>query len=292
MNTWFLLALGSAISSSGTQALQKLSISRSGYSRWMITFIVNLIGSSILFTVSYFIGFPELQAGFWLAIIITGILNVITFPVMLRAYEIGEFSSVYSMILLTPVFLFITSFIFLKELPSVAGFFGVILTIFGLWLMAREKNGHDGIENYVRGNALGMLVALIWSVSINFDKLATRHSDAFFAPAVGMMIIFVSAGVYLILRGKTLLFNKENNIKIGTAGIVILLALGISMALSNVLHNSALLYGFATYTIAIKCIGILFGVLWGWLFFKEKNLRQKLTGAGVAVAGVAMILLA
>ena len=74
MNTWFLLALGSAISSSGTQALQKLSISRSGYSRWMITFIVNLIGSSILFTVSYFIGFPELQAGFWLAIIITGIL--------------------------------------------------------------------------------------------------------------------------------------------------------------------------------------------------------------------------
>ena len=71
MNTWFLLALGSAISSSGTQALQKLSISRSGYSRWMITFIVNLIGSSILFTVSYFIGFPELQAGFWLAIIIT-----------------------------------------------------------------------------------------------------------------------------------------------------------------------------------------------------------------------------
>ena len=71
--------------------------------------------------------------------------------------------------------------------------------------------------------------------------------------------------------------------------MVIFLLVG-AMALSNVLHNAALLVGPASYTIAIKRVGILFGVVWGWLFFKEKNISRKLFGTAVAVSGVIVIL--
>lgn len=299
---WFLLALSAGLGDSWSKASQNWSVSLSRYSKPAITFGGNIIASVILFSISYFvIGLPELKSGFWTAVLITGILNSITFPVFLRAYELGEFSSVYSMILLTPVFLFLTSFLFLGETPSAIGTFGVALTIIGLYIIGKNHGSPDaGIKNFARGNILGILVALIWSISVNFDKLSAFRSDQFFAPAVISAVLSAVSGVYLILqsffdRGGALragIGDKSVAPRISVFSYFSFVAVGATLALSGVLHNSALLFGPAAYTIAIKRTGVMWGVIWGWLFFKEKNISHKLVGALIAMAGVIAILFA
>jgi len=43
------------------------------------------------------------------------------------------------------------------------------------------------------------------------------------------------------------------------------------------------------YVISIKRASVIFGVLWGYLIFNEKRIKERFTGALVMVIGVALI---
>jgi len=299
MLVWFLLALGSAFTNSLIQVTSKWVVAISRYSKFTITFFASLAGSLILFSVSVLIiGIPEIDSRFWVAMIITGVINAISFPMLFRAYEVGEFSSVYSMILLTPVFLVATSFVFLGETPSLFGVGGILLTVLGLRMITRKNSNKSAVPDFKKGNMLGMGVAFLWSISVNFDKLATVYSDRFFAPASVLAAVAIGTAIYLLIRhGKLLVTKKptsDNKEVINSKKLFIgfggLLLLGVVMATGNVLHNSALLAGLASYTIAIKRLGVLMGIVWGWLFFKEKDISKKFLGAAIAISGVLAIL--
>mgnify|MGYP001580441882 CR=1 FL=1 len=297
MTLWFILALASALANSGVQVVQKITLLTSRYSKISITFFASLTAALILLTVSYFIiGFPEIGDRFWSAVLITGILNAIAFPIMLKAYELGEFSSVYSMILATPAFLLITGFIFLGEIPSLLGILGVFLITLGLWTVSKNNHDHITVPNFYKGNLLGLLVAFIWSVTVNFDKIAALNADVFFAPAASWLVMSLGYGIYLLIRHRSLLVKNgsvpatDNQRHAIFAGVAMLIFLGLTMAFSNILHNAALVHGFASYTIAIKRTGVLLGVLWGWLVFKEKNIVKKLLGTAISIIGIVAIL--
>src|SRR3989344_9322130 len=294
MLIWFLLALGSALTNSWVQTMSKWAVNLTHYSKITIAFIIPGTSGIALLLLSYFVfGFPEIDDRFLGAVTVTAVLNLIAFPIMLRAYEIGEFSSVYSMILLTPVFLLVTSFLFLGETPSLMGTAGVIFTIIGLWIVTRGNHRHGQVPGFAKGNWLGILASLLWSVSVNFDKLSTLYSDRFLAPAAASILMAIGYFIYLLVRHRSLLVTKKERddeevdlkpmvLKIPKALFLVLA--GLFLGLSSVLHNSALLAGLASYTIAVKRTGVLFGVFWGWLFFKEKNLGGKLLGAVIAIA--------
>lgn len=293
MLIWFLLALSSAISNSVYNAFSKHVVSLGRFSKFTIVFWTTLIGSIILFIISYFRGFPAVDSIFWIAVGITAVINAAASPILLRAYQIGEFSSVYSMILLTPVFLLVTSFIFLGEVPTIFGVIGVVLTVFGLWMISStkqedSKNTPNQSGKLKPGILLAVFVAFLYSISVNFDKLAAQHSNALFAPAVSMALIAFLCGIYLLFKNRNHLIHFSE--KWEMPNLVILIPLGIILGGSNILHNLALLAGLASYTIAVKRMGVLFGVFWGKLFFKEKDILKKLFGAAIAVAGVAAIL--
>ncbi len=289
---WFLLALGSAFTNSAYNGLSKYLVSLGRYSKFTIVFWAALIAAVFLFLIALAFGLPELGSGFWTAIAITVAINIVTGPLMLKAYQSGEFSSVYSMILLTPVFMLATSFIFLGEAPSLIGVGGVLLTVLGLWRIAASGSHlpekiSETAGNIQRGNLLAILVALLWSVSANFDKLAAVHSNAVFAPAVSFAGIAAAMGIYLLIkyRGFSGFPTTQR-----TAYFLGLLPIGLTLVASSIFFNAALLSGFASYTIAIKRLGVLFGIFWGKIFFKEINIRKKVIGAAIAIAGAITIL--
>lgn len=295
MFLWLIFALGSAAMNSLLQVVSKEAILDQKYSKVGIKFVSVCVSSAILFVVSYFVvGLPNIDPRFWSAVLITGILNIFSALVFLRAYEVGEFSSVYSMSMVTPIFLLATSFVFLGEAPSLLGVAGVLLTIAGLWYAFRKRSDKPLVPSFSKGNLLGLSVALISAISVNFDKSAAVYSDRFFAPAVSLAVMAIGYGIYLAISPKKIFANGGVSSQPQTSkifsGINILLLLGLMGAAGTVLYNSALLTGFASYTIAIKRVGVLFGVVWGWLFFKEKDLGKKLIGAAIAILGVIAIL--
>lgn len=290
---WFLFAFGSAVMQSWVSALSNRAVSIGQYSKVAVSFISIATASIILFSFSYFIkGVPEIQSGFWTAILITGSLNTIMFPLTLKAFEYGEYSSVYSMSLATPIFLLLTSWIFLGEVPPVYGMVGVVLTVAGLLIVAKKSKVTLEAPRPVLANLMGLSVALMASITVNFDKIATLKADRFFAPACITAFMAVGYLIYILINRVPILIKKENVPGFFIfSGLALLLLIGLVQAVNNVFYNHALTLGFASYTIAIKRISVLFGVVWGWLFFKEEDLMRKLIGAGLAVLGVILILI-
>ncbi|MBI2091650.1 MAG: multidrug DMT transporter [Deltaproteobacteria bacterium] len=45
------------------------------------------------------------------------------------------------------------------------------------------------------------------------------------------------------------------------------------------------------YFIAVKRTSILMGVLWGWVFFHEKNIRERVFGSVLIIIGTILIAL-
>ena len=301
MITWFLFALGAAIAQSCMNALSNRAVKLAQFSKITISFVATGVASLILLGISYFlVGFPELGPDFWRAVLITGAFNTIMIPVGFKAYEVGEFSSVYSMSLTAPIFILFTAWIFLGESPPIFGISGVILSVVGLWSIARVSSKNTEAKDYKKGNLLGLSVALMASVSTNFDKLAVLNTDRFFSFGIIAGFMTVGYAAYLLIRHRTLIVRSETLSSTASPswsifllhGVMLLFLIGIVHALNAYFYNSALMMGFVSYTIAIKRIGVLFGVLWGWLFFREKNISKKFLGAIIAILGILLILLA
>ncbi len=300
MITWFLFALGSAISQSGMNALSNRAVKLGQFSKITVGFIGTATASMILLLITFiFFGIPDLKPGFWHAVFVTGALNIVMLPTGLKAYEFGEFSSVYSMTLATPIFLLFTGWIFLGEVPPMLGMFGVVLSVLGLWQIAKAVPGRETARDFKKGNILALSVAFMASISVNFDKLAVLYSNKFFSYGVISGVMALGYAAYLLFNSRSLMVRTnsasappENPLKsiFFLEGIFLLVLIGMLQALNGIFYNSALAIGFASYTIAIKRLGVLFGVIWGWLFFREKNISKKLLGAGIAIAGVILIL--
>jgi uncharacterized membrane protein len=68
-----------------------------------------------------------------------------------------------------------------------------------------------------------------------------------------------------------------------------MLLLGLVASLENICHMMAIAQVEAAYMIAIKRISLLFGVLYGGVWFGERNIPERMAGAAIMVAGVFLI---
>ncbi len=292
MMPWLLFALSSAFGHSVFNALSKKALDH--VPKVFIVVWASLVSSVLLGVWAVVRGVPELGSGFWLAAGTTAVLNIIAFPLLLKAYEFGELSTVFPMLLLTPLFMLGTSFVLLGEVVTGRGVAGMLITVFGLFVVGRSsikhRNGMTTLEGNRNGMALGLLVAFLYSFSANFDKRTVLLSDAVFGPAVVLGLI--AAGllpVLLVLQyrqgiGATKhLFTPQC--------LVLPTVMGLVQVFDSAVFYTALSLGLASYTIVVKRMSILFGILWGRLFFQEKNLQPKLIGGAVAIIGLAVMLL-
>jgi drug/metabolite transporter (DMT)-like permease len=67
------------------------------------------------------------------------------------------------------------------------------------------------------------------------------------------------------------------------------LAVGLAMATMVVSHMTAISLVAAAYMVTLKRTSLLFGVLYGAFWFKEERVRERLFGALLMVAGIAVI---
>ena len=75
----------------------------------------------------------------------------------------------------------------------------------------------------------------------------------------------------------------------GRLGLTTLTFFGAAALAFNMI---AITYMLVVYVISIKRLSTVFSVLWGKLFFKEQNIRERLVGTLIMVAGVLLIALA
>jgi len=284
---WFFLSLLTALAVATSDALSKIALKDCdaetiAWVRWAFAL-------PFLLCFLPFIEIPELDRQFWFIVFIALPLEITAIILYMKAIKVSPLSLTIPFLALTPVFLIITSFVFLGEFPDSSGIAGIMFIATGAYLLNVEKF-REGIWaplkaiNNEKGSKLIILVALIYSITSNLGKMAILHSSPlFFAISYTFLLtLFLAPFVWSRRRKEGVLFKVKP---------LLFVMIGLAYAVMLICHFWAISLIEVAYMISIKRTSMIFSVIYGWLLFREENMRQRLLGSSVMAAGVALILL-
>ncbi len=272
---WFIYSFLSAFFVACYFALVKRDAD--GYSFMSSVFF----GSGIIqLALSIFNGIPLIGDNFLPSLAVTALINVIAAILYLRAFKSTDLSLAMPMLSFTPVFLLLTSFVLLGEFPTSAGVAGIFLVVSGSYILNFRRNMPilDPFRKLMTNNGvMSMLsVAFLFSISVNFDKMLVLNSDIYFGSAIHLLILGIS--FFLISEKKPVPLSR--------------FALpAIASAFSTIFMNLALISTIVPYAVSIKRMSILFAVIIGGVYLKEKDFMSRVIGSAIMVLGAAMIIL-
>jgi drug/metabolite transporter (DMT)-like permease len=286
---WFLYSLISAFTQAINQALSKKFQTKNNY--LILASFSYLLNAFLLFTASFFKGFPLIGPNFLKAVAICAVLNVIGAICFFASLRLTDLSLATPMLALTPVFLTLNSYIILGERPSLIGFIGILSVVLGVFFINIPKNSNKFLHAFHsiknnKGILLMLFVALVWSFSIPYDKMATLSSDFLFAPAWTALFCGIFFTIYAVLKFKNTVPRLYKNALKGS------LLIGLASFIGTAFTNLSYYYALTAYVISVKRLSVLFGVLLGIYLFKEQESKKRIIGAIIAIAGVVLIVFA
>ncbi|HJH26786.1 MAG TPA: hypothetical protein C5S37_08445, partial [Methanophagales archaeon] len=232
---------------------------------------------------------PPLGERFWLALVTGGTLYAFTLVLYMKAIKSSDLSITVPMLTFTPLFLLITSPLIVGEFPGIFGLIGIFLIVTGSYLLNINKKSYGYLAPFKallkeKGPRLMLVVAFIWSITANIDKIGLQNSSPLF------WVIAVDIYVALLMLPLCTFRRNRKTAQI-RANWRALLTLGMFGGLTAVCQMTAISLTLVAYVISIKRTSAIGGVLFGYLIFKEKGIRARLVGAIVMVFGVLFITL-
>lgn len=248
-----------------------------------------LFASPFVLLLLFFIPIPELESVFWLVLSIALPVEVLAWVFYIKAIRISPLSLVVPLISLTPVFLVFTSFVILDELPTMVGFFGILLVVVGAYILNLKSIKEGILEPFKaifkeKGCIYMIIVAFLFSITSNLGKILVLKSSPLFFSAIYYPLL---AMTFLIIC----LFISKKNIAQLKSNFSNLFFTGLFFGLMAIFHFLAIQLVIVPYMISIKRTSSIFSVLYGWLLFKEKNIRPRIIGALVMLIGSGLIIL-
>ena len=285
---WLLFAGLNPISESFRNLYSKKA-SLNGVDPLMISWFNNLI-PVLLFIVSLFFIQLKFNYRFVFALSMSGLINVVATILYMKAISKGDISTVIPMLCFTPLFLLITSPILVGEFPGFWGVLGIILIVLGSYFLnidLKSKNVLAPLKSLIinKGTRYMFIVAVLWSISANYDKLSIINSSVF--QHITFVNIFIFGGITLVL-----LITKKfkiNEIKKDPKNLILMSSF---TAATYVLHMTALSLAFVAYVVSLKRSSGVISVLFGHFILDEPHLRQRLLGSLFMLTGVLLIVLA
>jgi drug/metabolite transporter (DMT)-like permease len=262
-----------------------------------------------LLIIAFQSGLPVIGDRFLFAVAITTSLNIIATILTYRALATTDISLAIPMISFTPVFLIGTSFLVLHELPTIGGVIGILIIVSGSYVLnlSPEQQGiADPFRSISRhpGVLYMLIVAFLYAITVNFDKMVMQESDMVFGSAIVCLVIG-SAFVIITLfscRDTCTLQRIKKDFSVATepkptsrgclycrmAGVFIFI--GTLLTIEAIVINYAYTLQIVPYVISFKRMSIIFIVLSGAIVFHEPDIGRRLVGAGLMVLGAILIL--
>ena len=283
---WQLLSLSTAFFESLKDMFGKKNLNN--VNEYVVAFAVRFFPMIIYIPLLFYIGIPKIGEHFILAFFIGGILNLFTTIMYFKAIKLSDLSLTIPMIAFTPIFLLITSPIMTKEYPTFVQIIGVILVVIGAYFL-RIHLRKDGIFAPFKalisepGPRLMLIIALIWSITANLDKIGTLNSSPIFW--------VIATDAFLILTTFPIMLYKTRSLKPLFSNWKGLFLMGICNGIGLITQMAAIAQTQVANVISTKRTSVVMSVGWGKLIFKEQNIKERLLGSVIMVAGAIIILL-
>ncbi len=284
---WFIFAFLTALFEATKDVLSKKSLK--DIDEYVIAWSLPCFALPFLLPLLLFTEIPPLGERFWLALVTGGTLYAFTLVLYMKALKSSDLSITVPMLTFTPLFLLITSPLMVGEFPGIFGLIGIFLIVTGSYLLNINKKSQGYLAPFKallkeKGPRLMLIVAFIWSITANIDKIGLQNSSPLF------WVIAVDTYVALLMLPLCTFRRNRKTAQI-RANWRALLKLGLFGGLTAVCQMTAISLTLVAYVISIKRTSAIGGVLFGYLIFKEKGIRARLVGAIVMVLGVLFITL-
>lgn len=288
---WLIFAFASALMSAVSDTLCKKASQHTD--SWTVTWVRFGYSSLFLLPLLAFVEIPNLDQVFWLATAALLPLELTAASLSMRALQISPLSLTIPYLAFTPLFLLLVPTLILGERLSIHGMLGVICIVAGAYLLNLQTNNHLNSNGprwlaplraiaRENGSRLMLMAAMLYSLTSTLGKVAVKHSSplffaSFYYPLAGLCLFPIAA------------MKSGRRLRFAATQVRLFLLIGVAVALTVICHFLALNQAEVAYMISIKRTSMIFATVLGWLFFQEKNLRQRLLGCGVMLAGVILI---
>lgn len=283
--SWLLLSLMTAFLNATEAAFLKKYFS--DLTSWEMTAFPFLYAAPMFAIGLAIVDIPTLGPNFWLWTLVLLPLNMAGLICHFRAIHISQLSLTMPFLAFTPAFVLVTGFLFLGEVPTLIGGIGVGLIVLGGYVLTRIK-GDNSLLGPIRAlardqGAVCMLAAsLIYGFcSVIGKMLILKSSPLFFA------FFFFSIFSVIVVLGFTATGKIRLPVLFSRPGRGCIVA-GLIVA-HIIFHHLAIAMVDAAYMMSIKRLNGIFSVFYGWIIFKESNIRRRLVGAVIMTLGAALI---
>ena len=281
---WLIFALLTALASASQDAWVKGKFGDSVYKMLAYPLLYSL---PMLISAMLLVAIPPLDSVFWWTVIVSLPVNAAGFFLYMRAIQVSPLSLTLPYLSFTPVFMFVTSPLLLGEIPNIWGALGVCIIVVGSYVLNIDPSAYTFFSPFKalgkeKGALIMLLAALIYSAAAVLGKKAILHSSVMFFTLTFFITLNSATLLILVIAGK---IRPSQLADRPVQGLVA----GFLFFTHLVCHGWAISMTNAVYMISLKRMSILFGVIYGRLFFSERHLGYRLMGAGLMVFGAALI---
>jgi drug/metabolite transporter (DMT)-like permease len=286
---WISLTLFSAFFLATADTLSKHYLSH--YRPGELVLVRFGVSGALLLPLLLWQPWPTLSATFWGWVAVSIPLELLAMWLYMQAIRGSPLSLTLPYLAFTPIFNTLTGYVLLGETVTWTGFSGIVLVVFGAWLLNLEA-ANNGLGLNVlapfraitreRGSRLMLIVAAIYSLTSVTSKGALLHvNPAFFGPFYFAVLAIASALVFASRDVSSWRAMAKNP--------WVHLAIGAFMAGMVVTHFYAIAHIEVAYMVAVKRTSLLFGMLYGAWLFKETGLKKNFAAGVMMVLGVFLI---
>jgi uncharacterized membrane protein len=135
-----------------------------------------------------------------------------------------------------------------------------------------------------RGSLYMLVVALIYSVTSSLGKVAIDHSaPAFFGATYFGALVICLLPIIARRSGERIVPALRGNLRAAFLPAVF-------DTVATVSHVYAVSMSNIAYMVSVKRTSLLIGSLYGFLLFRERNMRERMAGAILMFAGFVLIM--
>jgi len=286
---WFFMAMICALFAASQAAAAKKLMYKSDF--------IFAIWATMLFSLPFYAAYlfladapvPHPTPAFFLYLACGTGLNVLAMSLYYKSLSIGEISRDLPLLSLSPVFMMLTSYLMLGQGLDMIGACAILIMFIGAFILQKQSGLklRDTVGALFRekGSRLMLLVAFMWSITANFDKLCINEIGGQWYPiafSITSTILFLPV---LLYRKVPLADEFRRNWKyLWILGLFLTLTILPQMLAVAVAPHVA-------YVITIKRGGyLLFGIIFGAIFFGEKNIGWRIVGGLWILLGLSLLL--
>ncbi len=288
---WVLFSLLAGFFVALSDALNKKHLGSEGYVKMAVARTLGAL-PFLLLLLLYFLLFQEktlyFTPSFLINVLLLLLLEIVATLFYMKGLQISPLSASLPYLSFTPVFIIITGNLILGERISSVGILGIVLITLGGYMvhLSRLKEGLLGPLKGLwkeRGSLFLLITALIYSITSVLGKKGILLSDPlFFAVFYFSLLSFMTPLILKILYPldiSTFIRKRKREI----------LLVGGSQAAMCICHMLALSLVETAYMIALKRTSIIFAVLLGWYFFRERHFKLRLSAVTIMFLGILIL---